>query len=137
MSLELPALHLCLLERTLSLFRFGKPDEVPLALFALIQGELKLTSFISITRTPDEISIVTDTDVTELGGVPSFWRGIRVKGPLPHSMTGVMNSLTLPLKNAGVPIFAISTWDTDYLLVPVDKITLARNSLEENGWRFD
>ena len=74
--------------------------------------------FFSITRAASEISIVCAQE-----GVPEDvrcerdWRCFRVEGPLDFSLTGILNSLTAPLASAGVSIFAISTFDTDYLLV--------------------
>ncbi len=74
--------------------------------------------FCSITRTADEVSIVCP-----LGRVPddvrreSGWRCLKVEGPLDFALTGILASLAVPLAQAGISIFAISTYDTDYLLV--------------------
>ncbi len=74
--------------------------------------------FFSITRTPDEISIMCAQDEAPEGiRCERDWRCFRVEGPLDFSLTGILNSLTAPLAAAGVSIFAISTYDTDYLLV--------------------
>jgi len=51
-------------------------------------------------------------------------------------ITGVMCNFTIPLKNAGVPVFAISTWNTDYVLVPREKAALAVEALQADGWVF-
>jgi uncharacterized protein len=73
---------------------------------------------VSITRTPDEVSIVCES-----GRVPdgvrqeSGWRCLRVRGPLEFSMVGVLAALAEPLARANVPIFVVSTFDTDYILV--------------------
>ena len=48
-------------------------------------------------------------------------------------MTGVMASLATPLGNAGIPLFAISSYDTDFILVPVDRVTDAATALEAAG----
>lgn len=77
------------------------------------------SGFLSVTRTPDETSVVCDA-----GRVPDGvraergWRALRVAGTLPFAATGVLVSLATPLADAGVPIFVVSTFDTDYLLVP-------------------
>ena len=45
------------------------------------------------------------------------WAGLKVEGPLDFSLTGVLASLAQPLAEAGISIFAVSTYDTDYVLV--------------------
>jgi uncharacterized protein len=74
--------------------------------------------FVSITRTRDELSIVcAQRDV--LAGIrcERDWRALKVDGTLDFALTGILASLTAPLADAGISIFAISTFDTDYLLV--------------------
>jgi len=74
--------------------------------------------FFSVTCAADEMSIVCSQDVVPDGvRGERDWRCFRVEGPLDFSLTGILNSLTAPLAAAGVSIFAISTFDTDYLLV--------------------
>lgn len=71
-------------------------------------------AFFSATRTPHELSIVYSNetrfqdDTTKEYEGP--WRALQVRGPMELTMTGVLNALTTPLKNAAVPIFALSTW---------------------------
>ena len=89
----------------------------------------------SVTRTPDELSVVCPEDrvpreVRREGG----WRCFAVRGPLAFELTGVLASLTAPLAAAGVPVFALSTFDTDYyLLVPGERLEEARAALEAAG----
>lgn len=75
-------------------------------------------SVFSITRTADELSIVCQQDHVP-GGVrcERGWRCLRVAGTMAFSMIGVVASLSTPLAEAGIGIFVISTFDTDYLLV--------------------
>jgi hypothetical protein len=72
----------------------------------------------SVTRTPDELSVVCGEEAVP-GGVTCEcgWRCLRVAGAMPFTLVGVLASLTSPLANEGVGVFAISTFDTDYLLV--------------------
>lgn len=75
-------------------------------------------SFCSATRTPHELSIVCEqarvpSDVTMQGG----WRALMVEGPLDFELTGVLASLATPLAAAGISIFAIATYETDYILI--------------------
>jgi GNAT superfamily N-acetyltransferase len=72
----------------------------------------------SLTRTGDELSIVCRQDAVAEGILcERGWRCWRVAGTIPFSVVGVLASLTAPLAEAGISVFAISTFDTDYLLV--------------------
>jgi len=93
--------------------------------------------FLSITRTADEISIAGEVnDILPVNNEDSKWRCIRIMGPMDFGLTGVLSSFTAPLKEAKIPVFAVSTWNTDYILVPVDKIDFAISVLESDGWTF-
>lgn len=74
--------------------------------------------FVSITRSADELSIVCAVDAVP-PGIPMEgpWRAFKVQGPLVMTLIGVVASLANPLADAGISIFAISTYDTDYILV--------------------
>ena len=61
------------------------------------------------------------------------WRALRVAGTLDHSLTGVLREIAGPLADAEIPIFAISSFDTDYVLVPGGRVEAARAALEEAG----
>jgi hypothetical protein len=75
-------------------------------------------SFFSATRTADELSVVCPEGVVPEGTrCERGWRCLRVAGTLDFSLVGVLASLTAPLAEAGVGVFAVSTFDTDYLLV--------------------
>jgi hypothetical protein len=74
--------------------------------------------FFSITRTDDGLSVVCRQDaVPEAITCERGWRCLRVAGAMPLSVVGVLASLTAPLADVGISVFAISTFDTDYLLV--------------------
>jgi hypothetical protein len=91
--------------------------------------------FVSITRTFDELSICCQE-----GAVPKDiacergWRCLRVAGTLPFSAVGILARLTVPLAEAGVGVFAISTFDTDYLLVKEMDFPAALDALARNGY---
>lgn len=90
--------------------------------------------FFSVTRTQDELSVVCaesfiPEDVASEGG----WRCLNVRGPLDFSLTGILASLATPLAEAGLSIFAISTYDTDYILVKEAQIGRARSVLTQQG----
>lgn len=88
--------------------------------------------FISITRTADELSIVCPA-----GNLPPDvdsahrWICLKLEGPFPFSQTGVLLSFIEPLSRNGVPIFAISTYDTDYVLIQEEFAGIAIGSLEQ------
>jgi hypothetical protein len=79
--------------------------------------------FTSITRTADELSIVCPADnlPPEIHS-PERWICLKLEGPFPFSLTGVLLAFIEPLSTNGVPIFAISTYDTDYVLIPEDRM---------------
>jgi hypothetical protein len=72
----------------------------------------------SITRTQEELSIVCLEAQVPAGVLgEKGWRCLKIEGPLPFSLTGVLASLVNPLSEAGISLFAFSTYDTDYVLV--------------------
>ncbi len=90
--------------------------------------------FISITRTTDELSIVCRLEVIpKTENVESDWVAIKVVGPLDFSLTGILHQLTKPMAENNISIFAISTFNTDYILVKKYKISAVRKLLMEAG----
>ncbi len=89
---------------------------------------------ISATRTADELSIVCPA-----GQAPASakcegpWTCFKLEGPFPFSLTGVLASFIDPLAEHGVPIFTISTFDTDYVLVKEEHALTARQTLQAAG----
>jgi uncharacterized protein len=103
-------LSLTMLRETFALCRLG-PDD-PLPLWAATGP------FTSITRTPDELSIVCPaTSVPPDTHAVRDWRCLKVDGPLDLSLTGIMAALSGQLAAAGIAIFPIATYDTDYIFV--------------------
>ena len=94
--------------------------------------DLNSNNFFSICHTTDELSIVCNENI-----VPDHikyeksWNVFKVEGPLDFSLTGILASLTKPLAQEGISIFAISTFDTDYILVKEDKFEEAKKALSE------
>ena len=90
--------------------------------------------FVSLTRTVAELSIVcAESAVPEGVAANRGWRALAVAGPLDFSLTGVLASLAQPLAAAGISIFAISTYDTDYLLAPESGLPKAVEALSAAG----
>jgi hypothetical protein len=78
--------------------------------------------FVSITRTSDELSIVCRQEVVpEDVRCERGWRCLRVAGTLDPALVGVLASLLAPLADAGIAVFVVSTFDTDYLLVKEER----------------
>jgi len=95
--------------------------------------------FFSITRTNEELSIVcptTNVPDSILKDVEHDWKCIKVDGVLDFSLTGILSSLANPLAENNISIFAISTFNTDYLLIKVDFMEKAKSVLEYAGHTF-
>jgi hypothetical protein len=98
-------------------------------------GALGPESFWSLTRTLDELSLVSG-----LQSHPSFakiegpWVLFQVEGVLDFGLTGILNSLTKPMADAGISIFAISTYNTDYILVKSDVAAIAEQVWVNSGF---
>ncbi len=120
------SLKLTLLPDRYAVCRLGADDPIPD--WAYSRG------FVSITRTQEELSIVclqdsVPPDVT----CRREWRCLKVGGPIDFAQTGVLASLAGPLADAGIPVFAISTYDTDYLLVSESDTQRAAEVLTSAG----
>ena len=91
-------------------------------------------SFASITRTAEELSIVCPTGhAPQNAKCEAPWTCFKLEGPFPFAQTGVLASFIDPLAAKGVPIFAISTFDTDYVLVKQEFAETALKTLQAAG----
>lgn len=91
-------------------------------------------SFYSVTRTDDEVSIVCPEDaVPQDVEAERGWKALQVEGPLDFALTGVLAALTVPLAKAGVSVFVLSTFNTDYLLVRDRDVPSAVAALRAEG----
>ena len=111
-------LSLSVMPDTYAICRFDRNEPIPAWSYD--------SPFFSISKTPDELSIVClEYQIPQEVKAENGWRGIKVEGPLDFSLTGIMASLTQPLADVGISIFAISTYDTDYLLVKQESLPKA------------
>ena len=95
-------------------------------------------AFVSITRTADELSVVAEQQIELRGFVQERdWRCLKVAGPLSFEQIGILASLTSCLADASISVFAISTFDTDYLLVRSNDLERAVEALRASGHRID
>lgn len=124
----MPSLPLTLLSDQLAVCRLAPDTPLP----AWVAGP----GFVSITRTDEELSIVVAQDRVP-GDVASVgpWRALKVQGPLDFTLTGILAALTAPLANAGISLFAIATYDTDYVLVREETLDAAIKVLTAAGHR--
>ncbi|WP_199229381.1 ACT domain-containing protein [Azospirillum sp. TSO22-1] len=108
---EPPPLTLTLVDGTLAVARLDPGEGVP----GWVDWSAPL---VSVTRTADELSVVcADARVPEDAKAERGWRAFRVEGPLDFALTGIMARLSGALADANIPLFALSTYDTDYVLV--------------------
>lgn len=114
----------------------GRYAVVKLAPGAPLTPPKEKESFWSVTLTDDELSLVCLED--EVPRVPDLsvercWRILEVAGPLDFNLKGILASLLNPLSDAGVSVFALSTYNTDYILVQEFALERAVRSLESVG----
>lgn len=90
--------------------------------------------FYAVTRTDDELSFLVPEECAQSDWrCEHGWRAIKVAGPLDFSLTGVLAALSAPLADAKISIFAISTFDTDYILVKEEMLAQACSALKQQG----
>jgi len=122
-----PRLPLELLADTLAVCRLPADASVPT--WAAGPG-----GFATISRTAVELSVTApQANVPPDIQCEREYRALRVKGPLPLNLVGVLASIAEPLAEAGLSIFAISTFDTDYVLVNARDLEAAVATLEQAG----
>ena len=93
---------------------------------ALLPDWLQGSSFYAVTSTPDETSLVCLEELIPASyPAQKDFRAFKVKGPLDFALTGILASLLNPLAEVGIAVFAISTYDTDYILVRNNKLNQA------------
>lgn len=110
--------------------------ETPLSFFQ----DIFALKWFTISKTLDELSIVVPTSCAlTLGRVeddPNYkreggWRVLKIEGVLDFGLVGILASIINPLKDAGIPVFVISTYDTDYILVKNEQISNAKKVIVE------
>lgn len=121
-------LTLSLHKERFAVCRLAPGDEVP----AWAGGG----EFTSVTRTRDELSVVcAERAMPEGIRCEGGWRVFEIEGPLDFGLTGVLASVAGPLAAAGVSIFAVSTFDTDYVLVREETVERSIAALGAAGHR--
>lgn len=95
-------------------------------------------NFYSITKTKDELSIVCETQYVsqDVKVVESGWRIFKILGPLDFSLIGILSKISALMAEYKISIFALSTYDTDYIMVKEDKVEEAVKALKEAGYEI-
>jgi len=123
---EARTLHLTVLPLLLSVCQLARDAAVP--------EWAQKGAFVAAVRTDEELSLVCPAHM-----VPPHvrahgpWRALKVRGPLDFALVGVLLTLLTPLAEAGISVFALSTYNTDYILVPADRLDAAIRALRAAG----
>ena len=113
----------------LAVVRLPPDAHVPPWAFSPVPGALW-----SMTRTDEELSLVRAADaVPSDARAERGWRALRIAGTIDFALTGVLASVLAPLGEAGISIFAVSTFDTDYILVREHALAAAIDVLRAAG----
>lgn len=127
--MSVKSLRLNLLPGLYSICRLSPDAELPAWALA--------GSFFSVTRTTDELSVVCAGEHVPQGvRCEPGWRVLKLEGPFAFDQVGVLLAVLAPLAQAGVSIFALSTFDTDAILVKESSLAQARAALEAAGHRL-
>jgi hypothetical protein len=122
-----PTLRLFIRDESLAIARLAADAEWPSWALAC--------RFVSLARTEDELSIVCPTAVVpDVVEAAKGWRAMQVVGPLDLSLTGVLAGLTTILADRGIAVFAISTYETDLILVREASLGPATEALIAAGY---
>lgn len=97
-------------------------------------NSLRGAAWYSVTRSEEELSVVAPREIAlQSGKREDGWSCLRIAGTLDFALVGVIAEIASVLAGAGVSLFALSTYDTDYLLVKTADITTAVNALTDAG----
>ena len=126
-----PGKHkILVLDGVFSVYRFDRKAKIDVP--SLVPG-----GFFSITFTDEEISIVTKEDFGAKGSkVEKNWKCLKIEGPLDFDQIGVIHGILEIFMKAGVSVFVISTYNTDYFLVRENMLLNATEALKKNGFEI-
>ena len=118
------SLELQLLDLDLSIAKLSKLGN--------LEKNAKKSSFFSLTKTDEELSLVIETKfLPEHKYANAGWRAFEVCGPMDFSLVGILNQITQPLAKNNISIFCVSTFDTDYILVKGEQVKRASEILSK------
>lgn len=121
---------LTVLKQKYSIYKFKQGSVLPEWVYS--------SEFCSVTRTNEEISVVTvQTDnLSDWVAFSKDWRIFKIEGPLDFSLIGVIADISAILKEAKVSVFIISTYDTDYILIKDTDLNASIASLQKQGYNI-
>jgi hypothetical protein len=121
------ALTLKCLNESFTIHRLSKESDIPAQVFS--------APIYFIAKTFNEVSIVIPENIKiNSAAIETNWQALEVVGPLDFSLTGILSRIATLLANESISIFAISTFDTDYILVKKDTISTAIKTLKLNDY---
>ena len=121
-------LTLKLLSECFTVHRFPANNDIPSQVFS--------APIYFIAKTFDEVSIVLPDNIAiDSTKSEPDWQALQVVGPLDFSLTGILSKISTLLADEEISIFAISTFDTDYILVKKDTVSSAVNVLKANDYQ--
>ena len=126
----LPKIVLSVLLETFTIHKLS-PD-------ASIPEEILKSNYYSVSKTENELSLIC-SEVIEVQSLQSSngWKCIKVAGPLDFNLTGILAGISDIIAKENISIFAISTFDTDYILVRTQDLSSARTTLRQAGYKFE
>lgn len=122
-------MQLEILDNKLKVVKLNTNETVPEVVFK--------QEFYSITKTNEELSIVLDEDINVSSNIVEYnWRAIKIVGTLDFSLIGILSRISTILAQAEISIFAISTYNTDYILLKANKLEKAIEVLKRNNYEI-
>jgi hypothetical protein len=140
-----------ILNYDLSICKFGKPADAdaaaagpdvhisaPADLSCVLSDIFRAGKIFFLQKTPDEISLVCESRNVPAGAdaASSGWKALRVVGTLDFGLVGVLAKITAALAEAGVGVFVVSTYDTDYILMKSDAFEKGVRALRMSGYKI-
>lgn len=122
-------MQLEILDNKLKVVKLNTNETVPEVVFK--------QEFYSITKTNEELSIVVDEDINVSSDIVEYnWRAMKIVGTLDFSLIGILSRISTILAQAEISIFAISTYNTDYILLKANKLEKAIEVLKQNNYEI-
>lgn len=121
--------QLSILENNFTIHRFDVNETIP--------AQVYKSKFYWIGKTDEELSIVCESNIlTKIDMSISNWSIIKIVGKLDFTLVGILAEISDALKKANISIIALSTYDTDYIMLQQDNLKDAKISLQMIGYEF-
>ena len=119
-----------ILEDRFTIYKLSTGSEVP--------AQVYQSPFFSIVNTDEEVSVVCSSLIPlQAEKSDDGWSCIKMPGPLDLSMTGILAGISAVLAKSEISIFAVSTYDTDYIFVKTSELSGAKRALIASGYTFE